>query len=289
MSFLKRLFSGKRAEPKVDIEKRFQLQTPIGRGTMSKVWKAIDRNSGRTVALKVLDKAKTLRLEQRFVGMNRPKEGEMAMKLNHENVVKTLEHGLTTHDEQFLVMEFIEGMSLGLLVESQNARMKANCLSYCIQLGEALDYLHRSEWIHRDLSPRNVLITNDNRVKVIDFGLMVPNTEVFRRPGNRTGAAAFMAPELIKRMPTDERIDIYSYAMSCYEMYTKHLPWPSADTMEAVLQHLNAPPKEIRAYVPGLDPQIAETIMKGLERNRDDRWKSVGQMVSEFRAAASRQ
>jgi serine/threonine protein kinase len=288
MNFLKRLFQSRSRTPPVDVERRFQLQNRVGQGSMSKVWKAVDTMTGRTVALKVLDKEKTLKLEQRFVGLNKPTEGMIAVVLNHPNIVRTLEHGLTTQGEQYLVMEFVEGVSLGYLVDAQNERMKSYCLSYCVQLGEALDYLHANDWIHRDLCPRNILVDDSNIVKLIDFGLMVPNTPEFRRPGNRTGTANYMAPELIKRLPTDQRIDIFSYALTCFEMFTKRLPWPSADTMEAVLQHVNNPPKDIRQLAPELDEQVAATVMKGLERNPDERWRTTRKMVNELRDAANR-
>lgn len=288
MNFLQKLFQrGKRIE-KVDIEGRFQLQNRVGQGSMSKVWKAIDTKTGRTVALKVLDRAKTLKLEQRFVGLNRPSEGTIAVILNHPNIVRTLEHGITTQDEQFLVMEYIEGVSLSYLVDAQNDRMKSYCLSYCVQLGEALDYLHVNDWIHRDLCPRNVLIDEENTVKLIDFGLMVPNTPAFRKPGNRTGTANYMAPELIKRLPTDQRIDVFSYAVTCFEMFTRTLPWPAADSMESVLQHVNNPPRDIRTVVPDLDPEVAEIIMKGLEREPDQRWRTARRMTNALREAAMR-
>ncbi|WP_437201209.1 serine/threonine protein kinase [Planctomicrobium sp. SH664] len=285
MNFFKRLFQ---KTPKVDIEERFQLMNRLGQGSMSKVWKSIDRKTGRTVAVKVLDKEKTLKLEQRFVGLNRPSEGQMAMVLSHDNVVRTLEHGITTHDEQYLVMEYVDGVSLTYLVDAQNDRMKSYCLSYCVQLGEAINYLHMNDWIHRDLCPRNILVANDNTVKLIDFGLMVPNTPDFRKPGNRTGTANYMAPELIKRLPTDQRIDIFSYSVTCYEMLTKKLPWPASDSMESVTQHVNNPPKDILTYAPQLDQQVAETIMKGLERDPDRRWRTMRKMVNELRDAAVR-
>lgn len=288
MEFLKNLFGGKSKRPaKVDIERRFQLLNRIGQGSMSKVWKAVDATN-EVVAVKVLDKEKTIRLEQRFVGMNRPSEGQIAVVLNHPNIVRTYEHGITTNDEQYLVMEFIEGVSLSYLVETQNERMKSYCLSYCVQIGEALDYLHQNDWIHRDLCPRNVLVDDNNIVKLIDFGLMVPNTPEFRKPGNRTGTANYMAPELIKRQPTDQRIDIFSYGVTCFEMFTRQLPWPAADSLESVLQHVNNPPRDIRQFAPDLDTQVAETIMKGIERDPDQRWRTVRKMANELRAAAER-
>ncbi|MEW4490095.1 serine/threonine-protein kinase [Thalassoglobus sp. JC818] len=288
MSFLKRLFNKKEKVHKVNVQKAYQLHNRVGQGSMSKVWKATDPASQSLVAVKVLDKAKLARLNQRFQGMARPTEGQIAILLNHPNIVKTLLHGITTDDEEYLVMEFIEGVSLSYLVEVQNERMRENCIWYAIQLGEAMSYLHSNEWIHRDLCPRNIMVTNDELVKVIDFGLMVPNTPEFRKPGNRTGTANYMAPELITRQPTDERIDIYSYSVTCFEMFTGELPWPAADSLEAVLQHVNQPPKDILKLRPDLDEQIANTIMQGLERNPDDRWRTMRRMINEFRAAGER-
>ncbi|SFJ00267.1 serine/threonine protein kinase [Planctomicrobium piriforme] len=285
MNFLRRLFQGS-GPAKVDIEKRFRLQNPVGQGTMSKVWKATDTKTGQTVALKILDKEKTKRLEQRFVGLNRPREGVIAISLHHPHVVQTYDHGITTKDEQFLVMEFIEGVGLSSLVDLQGERMTANCLRWCIQLGEALDYVHSQQWIHRDLCPRNIIITMSNQLKLIDFGLMVPNTPPFRKPGNRTGTAMYMAPELVRRLPTDQRIDVFSYAVTCYQMFTKQFPWPAADTMEAVMQHVNMPPKEILLLKPDMNPQVAKAIMRGLEKEPADRWQSVKEMVEALRAAA---
>jgi serine/threonine protein kinase len=291
MQFLKKLFAAKPAKSKpVDVKKRFELVGRVGQGSMSKVWRARDSVSGKTVALKVLDKAKTARLEKRFVGMNRPTEGVIAIGLKHPNIVRTVEHGMTTDGEQYLVMEFVEGVGLSYLVDRQNKRMKENCLWYCIQLGEALDYLHRHNWIHRDLCPRNIIISDDNVLKLIDFGLVVPNTPVFRAPGNRTGTASYMAPELIKRLPTDERIDIFSYAVTCFEMFAKQLPWKTeqADTMESVLQHINLPPRDLKKLVPKIDEKVAEIIMKGLERDPRDRWPTVRKMVDELKACGRR-
>ena len=288
MQFLKQLFQKKNRIHKVDIAKAYQLQNRVGQGSMSKVWKAVDPATQEFVAVKVLDKAKLARLNLRFQGVPRPSEGQIAVLLNHPNVVKTMSHGFTTEDEEYLVMEFIEGVGMSYLVEMQNERMKQNCIWYAIQLGEAINYLHSNEWIHRDLCPRNIMVSNDEMVKVIDFGLMVPNTPEFRKPGNRTGTANYMAPELISRQPTDDRIDIFSYAVTCFEMFAGELPWPTADTLDTVLHHLNLPPKDIRTLCPGIDDQIAETIMKGLEKDPNDRWRTIRRMVNEFRAAGER-
>ena len=286
--FLKKLFEKKPKVEKIDLRRRFDLVGRVGQGSMSKVWRARDVLSGKIVAVKVLDKEKTLKLESRFKGLKKPKEGEFAIGLRHPNIVKTIEHGVTLDNEQFLVMEFIEGVGLSYLVDVQNERMQKHRLSYMVQLGDAIEYFHRQNYIHRDICPRNVMVNQEDRVKLIDFGLVVPNTPQFQAPGNRTGTANYMAPELIKRQRTDQRIDLFSYAVTCYEMVCNNLPWPAADSFESVLQHVNNPPDDIRTHAPDVDSQVADAIMKGLERFPDDRWPKVAPMTQEFRQAAQR-
>lgn len=286
--FFKKLVERKPKLEKIDLRKRFDLIGRVGQGSMSKVWRAKDARTGRSVAVKILDKDKTKKLEARFVGLDRPSEGEIAMRLKHPNVITTLEHGLTIDNEQYLVMEFVDGVGLSYLIDAQNERMQRHRISYMIQLGDAIEYLHRQNFIHRDLCPRNILVSNEDRVVLIDFGLVVPNTAPFQAPGNRTGTANYMAPELIKRLKTDQRIDIFSYAVTCYEMCTGKLPWPSADSLDSVLQHINNPPDPIRDIAPNIDEQVAKTIEKGLERDPRDRWQRMGDMTKEFREAARR-
>lgn len=289
MEFLKKFFRKKTKVEKVDIAKRFDLIGRTGQGSMSKVWRARDTVSGREVALKVLDRNKTLRFEARFnPSWNKPAEGEIAVLLKHPNLVNTLEHGITTEDEPYLVMDFVEGFGLSFLVDMQNETMQKHRVSFMVQLAQGIEYLHKEGFIHRDLCPRNVLVDPKGVVKLIDFGLVVPNTPPFQAPGNRTGTANYMAPELIKRQRTDQRIDIFSFSVTCYEMYTKELPWESGETLEAVMHHINKPPKHIREYVPEIDDQIADTIMKGLERDPRDRWQTISEMLVPLREAKQR-
>jgi serine/threonine protein kinase len=133
-----------------------------------------------------------------------------------------------------------------------------------------------------------LIAEEDHTVKLIDFGLLVPNTPAFQAPGNRTGTAMYMAPELIKRQRTDQRIDIFSYAVTCYEMYTKRFPWEGGETLEMVLQHINTPPVDIRKLVTDIDEQVAETIMRGLKSHPDDRWSSITDMLVPLREAHDR-
>jgi len=289
MKFLKELFKKKPRIQKIDVTRRFDLVGRVGQGSMSKVWRARDTKTGRTVALKVLDKAKTQRFEARFPGLQKPTEGEIAVQLKHPYIVKTFEHGVSTDNEQFLVMEFLEGIGLSYLVDVQNDMLQENRLRLMIELGEAIQYFHEQNWIHRDICPRNVIVDRDNQIKLFDFGLAVPNTPDFQKPGNRTGTAHYMAPELIKRKTTDQRIDVFSYAMTCFEMYTRRLPWDyTAESLDAVVQHINSPPKNIERFVPDIDEQVAEAIMRGVATDREERWQTAADMVRELNEARER-
>jgi serine/threonine protein kinase len=289
MNFLRKLFQRKKRVPRIEVTQRFALIGRVGQGSMSRVFRARDSQTGKIVALKILDKEKTRRFEARFaVELHKPSEGEIAVTLKHPHIVHTYEWGMTREGEQFLVMEFVEGVSLSYLVEVQNPLMKSKRLRFMIQLGEAIRHFHEQGWIHRDICPRNVIVTADNQVKLIDFGLVVPNTPPFQVPGNRTGTATYMAPELIKRLRTDQRIDVFSYAVTCFEMYTKRFPWGAAETLETVMQHINNPPVDIRTLVPEIDEQIAATIMKGLADDPARRWPDVVSMVRQFRDVNAR-
>ncbi len=288
MKFLRDLFSKRPKVVKTDITRRFELIGRVGQGSMSKVWRARDGMTGKMVALKVLDLEKTRRLESRFVGLDKPTEGEVAVQLSHPNIVRTFEHGITTEGEQFLVMEFVEGLGMSFLVDAQNEAMQTHRLRMMVELGKAIEFFHQQNWIHRDICPRNILLDRDWRVKLIDFGLVVPNTPEFQRPGNRTGTAQYMAPELVKRQKTDQRIDIFSYATTCFEMVTGRLPWDAGESLESVMQHINTPPKDVREFVPDIDEQVADAIMKGLQVRPEDRWQTIGQMYAWFDDADAR-
>jgi eukaryotic-like serine/threonine-protein kinase len=269
--------------PRTDVKQRFELIGATGQGSMSKVWRARDRESGRIVALKILDRDQTTKFEARFPGMNKPSEGVIATSLRHPNIVETYEHGLTKDGLPFLVMEFIEGYGLTYYIGAQNDVFKKNRLRFMIELGEAITHVHEKNYIHRDLCPRNVIITEDLHVKLFDFGLVVPNKPEFRRPGNRTGTANYMAPELIRRHSTDQRIDVFSYAVTCFEMCTGRLPWDSAKTLEAIVQHLNNPPLDIRDVTPEIDEEIAAVITRGLQVDPARRWQTAREMTEAFR------
>ena len=272
---LKNLFA---SSSRVDVAKRFDLRGKSGQGSMSKVYQAYDRKLGRTICLKLLDKEKTAKFEERFKiqGLKKPSEGVVCMALKHPNLVTTFEHGLTTTGEPYLVMEWIEGLGLNYLIENKSAQMDGNRVNYIIQLADSISYLHGQRYLHRDLCPRNVMVTKEGVVKLIDFGLTIPYTPDFCRPGNRTGTADYLAPEIIKRTTTDHRVDIFALGVTAYEVFTGQLPWErSLSSEETLRRHLNTEPRDPRELNPKLEEDVARVLKKAIERETKARYASA--------------
>jgi serine/threonine protein kinase len=265
--------------PRIDMDKRFELLNRTGQGSMSKVWRARDRNLGRIVCLKVLDKVKTANFEARFKGLNRPTEGVICMTLRHKNIVQTYEYGQNRQGEPLLVMELIDGMGLNYLIETGSDQLKGNRVNFLVQIADAVDYLHHQGYLHRDICPRNVMVTREGVVKLIDFGLTIPNRPEFCRPGNRTGTPDYLAPEIIRRTTTDHRVDMFALGVTAYEVFTAVKPWEKAASLQTLLSHMNSPGRDPAELVPGLDKPTHAFLVKAIERNPKARF----QTAAEFR------
>lgn len=263
---------------RADVDKRFELSGRTGQGSMSKVYRAYDREIGRTVCLKLLDRAKTIRFEQRFTaqGLKKPSEGEICVALRHQNVVRTYEHGISTKGEPYLVMEWVEGFGLNYLIETRNAQLNGNRINYLGQLCDAVQYLHDTKFLHRDLCPRNVMVDQEGVLKLIDFGLTIPYEPGFCQPGNRTGTADYLAPEIIKRRTTDHRVDLFALGVTAFELFTGALPWERTPSSEETLRrHLNTPARNPKDLKPDLDDDLCAVLTKSVDRDVMSRYPSA--------------
>ncbi len=283
---LKSFFSSGKKQP-LDVSKRFELQRGSVSGTMSKFYKARDRETDAIVGLKILDKEKTEAFESRFRQLQKPSEGEIASTLKHHRIVDTFDFGLTVKDEPYLLMEFLDGVGLQQLILTKDPSLEGNRLKLIDQMAQALFHVHKQGFIHRDICPRNFICLSDaTELKLIDFGLTLPAQPAFLQPGNRTGTPLYMAPEIIRRRKTDFRVDLFAFGVMVFQLCTFDFPWPVGDASgTAALAHDAMPPTDICTLRPNIDKKIARTIMQCLASNPLDRPASMEVVLRAIRAA----
>jgi serine/threonine-protein kinase len=273
---------------RVDVRGRYEFETEAISGTMSKFHKARDKRTGAIVGLKILDPKKTAEFEGRFKGADKPSEAEILKAISHPNVVRLLQYGKTFEGEPFIIMEFIEGKPLNFLIRERNKALEGRRLPLIRQAAEGLRAVHLAGYIHRDVCPRNFMASPDLKtVKLIDFGLTVPATPLFMQPGNRTGTPNYMAPELVKRMATDQRLDVFAFGVSVYELCAFELPWERGNTGQVAMTHSARPPADIRKYRPQIHPILARAITACIEQDVNKRCPSIDDFLQMIRDVKS--
>ena len=261
------------ADNKLDVSARFETLREAITGTMSAFYVARERQTGKLFGLKLLDPEKTAQFEARFKGLKKPPEGKVAMSMKHPRIVETYEYGQTTKGEQYILMEHVEGTGLSQMLYMKDPLLNGKRLALIRQMGESIDVVHKRGYIHRDICPRNFIVAPDAKsLKLIDFGLTLPATPDFMQPGNRTGTPLYMAPEVVRRRAIDQRLDIFSFGVTAYQMLTHEHPWPIGDaTGMAALSHDTDPPTPVSTYRPKISPILAEAIMLCLKPRPEDR------------------
>jgi serine/threonine protein kinase len=271
---------------RTNLEKRYTIVASTSQGSMSKVFRAVDNETGRTVCLKVQDAVKTALARSRSAVHQ--SEGEIAQQILHPHVVKTYDFGFSTKGDYFIVMEWIEGYSFNYLRESGGLDLPAK-LELLAQSAEGLAAVHAAGFIHRDFGPKNLLVNRDDQVKLIDFGLAVPNIDLFKRPGNRTGTLNYMAPELVRREKTDERIDVFSFGVTAFEFLTNRMPYEvnHKEAAAVMRSRINSDPTKIETVARTLPTELCQVINKLLAKQPAQRWAKMSALPAVLREIAA--
>src|SRR5262249_18608289 len=140
---------------------------------------------------------------------------------------------------------------------TKSEKLNGHRIEILTQMADGLEFIHKEGYLHRDICPRNIMVTNEESVvKYIDFGLSIPNRPEFRRPGNRTGTNNYLAPEVIRRSTTDHRVDMFALGVTAFELFTGALPWEKTQSLETLLAHVNQRGRSPREFRPELDDAI---------------------------------
>jgi serine/threonine protein kinase len=263
----------------------YELLEEVARGGMSRVWRAVKPGQEGFYAVKVLtpESVETL---ARFKAVFETEEGEIALRLNHPNVIKTYDYGRVGKDAYYIVMEYVDGANLETLVVLDSPRVAGVRFDLALQMGAGLQYIHEQGLIHRDFCPKNVLYGTDNLAKIIDFGLCVPTMLQDKTFMARAGTASYMAPEQVRSQPLDVRADVYAYGMSCFEVLTGRRPFPRTQSRSRRMQdHLNIQPLRLRQVCPQMPQELEDVIQKCIAKDREMRYKSMDAVMREMKAA----
>lgn len=271
----KNVFAGSNGPSKLDVSARFELERHAFSGTMSKFRVAREITTNERMGLKLLDAEKLKQFNDRFKGLKKPSEGQIGMAIRHPQVVETFEFGKTTTGQDYILMEYVHGPGLSSVINdaSRREQIKPYRLRFIRQMCEGIKATHDAGFIHRDICPRNFIMHHDMQyVKLIDFGLSLPNEAEYRMPGNRTGTPQYMAPEIVRRRHTDSRVDLFAFGVSCYRLLTFEHPWGSVDTTGlAALVHDQRPHRDIMELRPNLNRKLGKVINQCLRPIPDDR------------------
>ncbi len=250
----------------------FQITDKLGEGGMGEVFRAIDTTLGRVVAVKVLhsELMKDPQLTERFLS-----EAKTQAQLNHPNLA-TLFRLFQFEDSYFMVMEYIDGETVGQIVRRDGPIQQDRALHLFKQALAGLAHAHHAGIIHRDIKPSNLMVTRQGIVKVMDFGIAkILGGRGMTATGVRLGTLYYMSPEQIRNQPLDIRTDIYALGITLYEMVTGRVPFDSNSDYELMQQHIQQAPPYPRQFFPYISPGIEAAILQSLEKDPARRFQTV--------------
>ena len=267
--------------PGMTIAGRYEVLAEVGRGGMGAIFRARDIELDETVALKFLTGEIDAELAARFV-----QEIKSARKVNHPNVVRvfTLERW---EDRRFIVMEYIDGISLPRWMARRPAPALVDRRKLAVELASALEAAHRVGVVHRDIKPENILVTAAGEPKILDFGIARPESRghTVTGTGAVVGSPMYMSPEQIQAQGVDRRTDIYSLGAVLYFLFTGIEPFAGRDLREILTKHLSARPPTPRSLDASLPRALSDAIMKALAADRDQRFQTAAELAAHLSMA----
>lgn len=260
----------------------YKVMGKLGSGAMAVVYKATQLSLDRTVAIKVLPKrfSEKPNYIKRFF-----KEGKLAAKLNHNNIVQAIDVG-EVGGLYYFVMEYVEGKTIYDDISSGKIFSEEEAIDVVMQVARALKHAHSINMIHRDVKPKNVMINTDGVVKLADMGLARETSDIQAaksEQGKAFGTPYYIAPEQIRgEVNIDGRADIYALGATLYHMVTGRVPFEAETPSEVMKKHLKeeiVPPDHINT---SLSAGLAEIIEVMMAKNKDERYQTCDEVLADL-------
>ncbi len=267
---------------------RYRLEEMLGQGGMSAVYRAMDPNLRREVAVKLIHSHLSNQPEfvRRF-----EEEAAAVAQLRHPNIIQVYDFN---HDGgvYYMVLEFVPGESLegrlNRLAGAQQWLPFPDLLRYAAQVCDAMDYAHRRGMIHRDIKPANIMLNPHDQAILMDFGIAkIVGGQQHTVTGAVVGTALYMSPEQILGTPVDGRSDIYALGATLFEMVSGAPPFEADSSMSLMMMHLNNLPPDLRRMRPDAPEGLVQIIEKSLAKDPADRFQSAAEMAAALRREAA--
>ena len=249
----------------------YDIVDVIGRGGMGTVYKGMDPRIGRPVAIKVL----TAAADDPDLLIRFYREAKYTGSLQHQDIVTVYELG---HQDgiPYLVMEYLEGVSLDVMIGSGRPITMAQKLGIILQVCSGLTYAHNRDLVHRDIKPANIVILENGTAKIVDFGIARLGGNKLTRTGHVVGSLNYMSPEQLSgNVEVDLRTDVYSTGVVLYQLLTGVLPFEGDTTAGTLRRIVQDPPPPLAAYLKDYPSDLEATIQKALAKKREDRYSSA--------------
>jgi serine/threonine-protein kinase len=266
--------------PETLIADRYRLDSLLGRGGMSEVWRATDLELDRQVALKLLAPNED---DARF-----EREARAVAALAHPNVTQLYDYG-KSDGRPFMVLEYLPGGSLEELLRTNGALPDEDTRQIAAEIAAGLAHAHARGVVHRDLKPSNVLFDDEGRAKLADFGIarMVAGEGTLTEAGTVLGTAAYISPEQASGLPATAASDVYSFGVLLFRMLTGRLPFEADDPLTLVLQHRDEPPPPVTSLRPDAPPDLAALTEAALRKDPNARPADGGALLDALTAGVA--
>src|SRR5215208_249921 len=270
--------------PDTLVDGRYRIIRRLGSGGMADVYCAEDLQLGRRVALKLL--YRRFAEDEEFVERFR-REASSAAGLQHPNVVAVFDRG-EFDGTYYIAMEFLEGRSLKQLVRQEGALDPDRAIDLVIQILKAARFAHRRGIVHRDIKPHNVIVDDEGRAKVTDFGIARAGASDMTETGSIMGTAQYLSPEQAQGQPVSPRSDLYSIGVMLYELLTGRVPFEAESPVTIALKHVSEPPIPPAELNPAIPPALEAVVLRALEKDPARRYADADEFAAALMDARER-